>query len=234
MIPHRGGLPHSDTWGSKPARGSPQIFAACHVLHRLLAPRHPPDALLMLTHTRRPKPACPNPAMHRTHPHPNANPGATPPSHSKAILTQHTLLTTPLNTATTWHLGPNTAHAASNTQVRQPMPNRHGPPAPASNRTTAKAVQPKPPETPCAPRDAPEPDSQSIKNTTPRTARATPHPTVVTHPMQSEPNLSVTTPNQYAHLGTHATPNKPWRRNTMEADGIEPTTSCLQSRRSPN
>src|ERR1700761_4167877 len=48
MIPHRGGLPHSDTSGSTPARGSPKIFAACHVLHRLLAPRHPPDALLLL------------------------------------------------------------------------------------------------------------------------------------------------------------------------------------------
>ena len=48
MIPQRGGLPHSDTWGSKLARSSPQIFAACHVLHRLLVPRHPPDALLML------------------------------------------------------------------------------------------------------------------------------------------------------------------------------------------
>jgi hypothetical protein len=41
----RGGLPHSDTPGSKSARLSSGIFAACHVLHRLLAPRHPPDAL---------------------------------------------------------------------------------------------------------------------------------------------------------------------------------------------
>ena len=41
----RGGLPHSEIPGSKPARGSSGLFAACHVLHRLLAPRHPPDAL---------------------------------------------------------------------------------------------------------------------------------------------------------------------------------------------
>ena len=41
----RCGLPHSDIHGSKGARPSPQLFAACHVLHRLLAPRHPPDAL---------------------------------------------------------------------------------------------------------------------------------------------------------------------------------------------
>jgi hypothetical protein len=47
-IPQRGGLPHSDIHGSKPARGSPWLFAACHVLHRLLVPRHPPNALLSL------------------------------------------------------------------------------------------------------------------------------------------------------------------------------------------
>ncbi len=41
------GLPHSDIHGSKPARGSPWLFAACHVLHRLLMPRHPPNALIV-------------------------------------------------------------------------------------------------------------------------------------------------------------------------------------------
>src|SRR6185437_5659462 len=43
-----GGLPHSDIHGSTPARGFPWLFAACHVLHRLLVPRHPPNALLIL------------------------------------------------------------------------------------------------------------------------------------------------------------------------------------------
>ena len=43
-----GGLPHSEILGSKPARGSPWLFAACHVLHRLSVPRHPPDALQTL------------------------------------------------------------------------------------------------------------------------------------------------------------------------------------------
>ncbi len=51
-----GGLPHSDICGSKPARGSPQLFAACYVLRRLLVPRHPPNALIALTLT-----------MHRNH-----------------------------------------------------------------------------------------------------------------------------------------------------------------------
>jgi hypothetical protein len=45
---HLVGFPHSDIPGSKPACGSPRLFAACHVLHRLLAPRHPPYALSSL------------------------------------------------------------------------------------------------------------------------------------------------------------------------------------------
>jgi hypothetical protein len=45
---HFVGFPHSDIPGSKPACGSPRLFAACHVLHRLLAPRHPLYALSSL------------------------------------------------------------------------------------------------------------------------------------------------------------------------------------------
>ena len=40
------GLPHSDICGSFPVCGSPQLFAAYHVLPRLQKPRHPPFALL--------------------------------------------------------------------------------------------------------------------------------------------------------------------------------------------
>ncbi len=47
----RGGLPHSEISGSTPVCGSPKLFAAYHVLHRLLAPRHPPYALSSLTFT---------------------------------------------------------------------------------------------------------------------------------------------------------------------------------------
>ena len=45
---HLAGFLHSDIPGSKPACGSPRLIAACHVLHRLLAPRHPPYALSSL------------------------------------------------------------------------------------------------------------------------------------------------------------------------------------------
>ncbi len=43
-----GGLPHSEIHGSKPILSSPWLIAEYHVLHRLLLPRHPPNALLAL------------------------------------------------------------------------------------------------------------------------------------------------------------------------------------------
>jgi hypothetical protein len=53
----KGGFPHSEICGSKGARASPQLIAACHVLHRLSVPRHPSEALMRLivlskTHAR--------------------------------------------------------------------------------------------------------------------------------------------------------------------------------------
>ncbi len=43
-----GGLPHSEIDGSKPILGSSSLIAEYHVLHRLLLPRHPPNALFAL------------------------------------------------------------------------------------------------------------------------------------------------------------------------------------------
>ena len=43
------GFPHSDISGSRDICSSPKLFAAYHVFHRLLVPRHPPCALLRLT-----------------------------------------------------------------------------------------------------------------------------------------------------------------------------------------
>lgn len=49
------GFPHSEICGSKIAHISPQLIAACHVLHRLYMPRHPPSALTsrLSTHNQR-------------------------------------------------------------------------------------------------------------------------------------------------------------------------------------
>ena len=42
-------FPHSDISGSLDICSSPKLFAAYHVFHRLLVPRHPPCALYSLT-----------------------------------------------------------------------------------------------------------------------------------------------------------------------------------------
>ena len=43
-----GGFPHSEISGSSDICSSPKLFAAYHVFHRLLVPRHPPCALFCL------------------------------------------------------------------------------------------------------------------------------------------------------------------------------------------
>ena len=43
------GFPHSDISGSLDICSSPKLFAAYHVFHRLLVPRHPPCALSCIT-----------------------------------------------------------------------------------------------------------------------------------------------------------------------------------------
>ena len=52
---HSGGFPHSEISGSKPIPGSPKLIAGYRVLHRLLLPRHPPNALIALDLTRKKK-----------------------------------------------------------------------------------------------------------------------------------------------------------------------------------
>ncbi len=48
------GFPHSEIRGSMLMCSSPQLIAACHVLHRLLMPRHSPCALISLTFVEQP------------------------------------------------------------------------------------------------------------------------------------------------------------------------------------
>ena len=86
--PKRAGLPHSEIRGSKGARPSPRLFAACHVLHRLSVPRHPPNALTRLIQgpaaAHREKTPCPRHreastyTQHSCYP-PGRPPGSRPP-----------------------------------------------------------------------------------------------------------------------------------------------------------
>lgn len=45
---HASGFPHSDIPGSLYVGNSPRLFAACYVLLRFLAPKHPPYTLIIL------------------------------------------------------------------------------------------------------------------------------------------------------------------------------------------
>src|SRR3954464_4615226 len=51
-----GGFPHSEIPGSKLVRSSPRLIAAYHALHRLSAPRHPPNARTALDRSHDPCP----------------------------------------------------------------------------------------------------------------------------------------------------------------------------------
>ena len=70
-------MPHSEIFGSKPIPGSPKLIAGYHVLHRLLLPRHPPNALLAL-----------DPIQRRTGPQdaPLCSASAPPPRDPRAAL----------------------------------------------------------------------------------------------------------------------------------------------------
>ena len=89
------GLPHSGIKGSTPVCGYPLLIAACHALHRLQMPRHPPCALSNLTdskfshaqitnftttdtHTALSHCACPSRKTHTT-------------THTRSSLLRHTL-----------------------------------------------------------------------------------------------------------------------------------------------
>ena len=200
VIPHKGGLPHSDTQGSTPARGFPWIFAACHVLHRLLAPRHPPDALLLLI----PRPRT------RAHGHSPKTPPCTETIHcpntpgsngsrptAKPSLSTHFYVLNAAASAETLApagsaLRPEAARAAPNAQVRHPGQTRHGPPLPIPpnritrpNKTHRGVLRVQ---------NAPEPDSQSTKNTrAPGPKRQTP-PSAVIPRLKPKPSLSMTPP----------------------------------------
>jgi hypothetical protein len=99
--PRKGGFPHSDIRGSTIARISPRLFAACHVLHRLLAPRHPPNALITLSSRQ-----------HRPHAGPNRAPRNKRSRNTNAQLIRFTNAYQPIHL----HLSKNTRPA------RAPLP----------------------------------------------------------------------------------------------------------------
>ena len=191
-------MPHSDTHGSKPARGSPWLFAACHVFHRLLVPRHPPNALIALIHH-----TCTG-AIH---------PGADSPAHKKVQFISRPLYSLYVVHVRLRHIAqhaiprfpgpshgsdqPATRHAHRRTNLFTLTKNkltRHQKPAPHRDcRTDVRSLFPK--QQSYTPGSSPDPIASGIRQ-----------PVCITH--------------SKGHL--------------VEADGIEPTTPCLQSRCSPS
>jgi hypothetical protein len=233
--PLPGGLPHSDIHGSKPARGSPWLFAACHVLHRLLVPRHPPNALLMLDHQTRPiTGSSPEPTLHRNHPHTR---------NTRASQSTDTPHTAGRNRAYTHLLG------TRRTSIRPtPTPLNASPHKRAANPTLEPRPTGQSPEArPLAGQTSPMRRAQRrtrTRFTVPKTTRpaiAGRHTGVATaHPApqpcgQRFAEQDRTTPNPIFSVTTLRTAKATGLRSNhhqtlVEAIGVEPTTPCLQSR----
>ena len=165
--PLLGGLPHSETPGSTIARISPGIFAACHVLLRLLAPRHPPNALTSTLDRK-------NPSLAGTSPASNA-------SRMKTLFEE--------------------ALSQQPTAVSQkPLPYslftcQRSPPTAHRRQTLLLPIRPQ---------------------------------------MARQPKLRATAPVLLRADALRRTTSAAAQRRLVEVNGIEPMTSCLQSRRSPN
>ena len=212
--PSLGGLPHSDIHGSTPARGSPWLNAACHVLHRLLVPRHPPNALIALNlsnhHAQEPST-------------PKNQPGYERPIHAARIHSAHKTL---LNQ--TVIVGQ--PHARSHKETRRKAePVRRCRPRRAQKRTRTYShakEHAQPPREPRQQRNQPNPD---------RPCPSEPGPVPPNHNLLRDDRSTTRQPT--SHPRTNQPPQGTDRRprpELVEVDGIEPTTPCLQSRCSPS
>ena len=237
-IPHRGGLPHSDIHGSKPARGSPWLFAACHVLHRLLVPRHPPNALLSLKiavpalvpgihHAQKPSSVISDQCSviqpsGTTGPDTNAEPKNDP----ARIISLSTQQSSPLNTLPR----PREDPSPTSTLARgRPHPVRLATAArPETHQNLIYTDKDHAPDSPV--------DSQQARQRHHRSSTEQPVETTCPATIPATPNLVLLRDTPSSRAGRHpitSTPS-PKPRELVEVIGLEPTTPCLQSRCSPS
>jgi len=127
--------------------------------HAQTLSQHPP---------RKPQKAPAKPTMHRNHPRPKLTGRDAPPIPRQASTHHHSAhIFTPLNAAAKPAIG-RVANDAN--RVRHPCQHSHGHTRTTPQPAPQRCKKPRPPEVSCAPRDAPEPDSQSAKNKpTPKT-----------------------------------------------------------------
>jgi hypothetical protein len=164
-----GGFPHSEIFGSKLVRSSPKLIAAYHVLHRLSAPRHPPNALKTLDHSH-----C-----------------RYPPRAMRATIS--------------------TGEKTSFFEIC---------PIAGGLRLRVRATDP-----------VVGPRTNLLFTMSENKRRQWPAPN---HDFAGTNRCCLSSRGQSARLKGRASPNGKTKRSLVEPDGIEPTTSCLQSRRSPN
>ena len=206
-----GGLPHSEIPGSPIARISPGLFAACHVLHRLSVPRHPPDALASRLITASPSPAMPH------HRRAQGQTPCLPPQQRRAAVSMKTLLSDkpwrklrlrhPRAPATLalCRKGPSSACA-------RPCP-------PRSHHNSLFTLQSTPPRSPAA-------VSRNLLRTSGAPSRSGPAAPLGAAPLHLLPAKT----HRQQKLELWQGPARP----VVEVNGFEPMTSCLQSRRSPS
>jgi hypothetical protein len=206
-IPQRGGLPHSDIHGSTPARGSPWLFAACHVLHRLLVPRHPPNALLSLEIIV-PGLTRGFSTMHRNHPQCSVTSNDDQDDH------HHPSLKTENNS-----VHRNISRSAHNCRHLNDCPARWRPPRRRSN-TSGQTCEQARPET-----------HQNLIH--PNKERRLQPETPTASQFHLEPSMPITFASPRYPPNQLDTPI-PNIRIVVEVIGLEPTTPCLQSRCSPS
>ena len=195
-------MPHSEISGSKPVRGSPKLIAAYHVLHRLSAPRHPPDTLIALDYARNQK--------------------------TDASKIPFTPPTTVFQSEKTSFASSTSGSPAVKLRAHDWLL-RHGKRDAPSNRRF-----------PLVPRRAfsGKPDALPLHNVNlsrDRSKGLAPR-TVSLRTSLHSAERDALTKSAIFKLIFHRIVAL-WRRssdNLVEPDGIEPTTSCLQSTRSPN
>jgi hypothetical protein len=204
--PLRGGFPHSEIPGSPIARISPGLFAACHVLHRLSVPRHPPDALVsrLINRIAVTGDAAPPP---RTEPNPSRKPTGPNPclsrNRGKRRSRMKTLLSDIPQSQPCWRHPP---------QAKLGFAGKGGPhtlaPGLSASVTSLLSLHP------------------SISPAALRPRRVS--------PIFSEPRSPSAGACRAKRWFAGSASRRSFAVPVVEVNGFEPMTSCLQSRRSPS
>ena len=221
-------MPHSEIPGSKPVRGSPRLIAAYHVLHRLSAPRHPPDTLLALDCARNQKTDGSRRAI-AGEPKPMRPPRQTSLNH--AFRSEKTSFAS--NTSGIPRSGGDHDWYAIERQAYELRCRRPDLADRPSNRALLRRRNRMRFLFTMSWNERPDPQTKpDIASAWPLIAAS---PSKIAHRRRAlQPSRRVRDLQTLVFHRNVGRPNDASRQTLVEPDGIEPTTSCLQSTRSPN